>query len=197
MHKTTIVTWLAVLCIALTGCGTSPPSKFYVLDNANMAQLEMLPATNISIGVGPVSIPDRFDRAQIVTKSGKNTLKIHEYDRWGDSFKKQVVETLAEDLSTLLQTSQVVVYPWVRPLRPTYQVFVTIRHFEGGVGEAVNLEAVWRIVDVATEKTLLSRLYSKKHPVHGNDISSYVSTQSFALADLSYQIALGICSLSP
>lgn len=196
MQKSTILTWLAVLCIALTGCGTSPSSTFYVLDSANTAQLNMLPANNVSIGVGPVAIPDRFDRSQLVTKSGKNTITIHEYDRWGDSFKKQVVGTLAEDLSILLNTSQVVVFPWERALRPTYQVFVTVRHFEGGVGEAVNLEADWRVVDVASEETLLTSQYSKRHPVHGNDLSSYVATQSIALADLSSQIALGICSLA-
>ena len=196
MQKTTIFIWLAALCIALTGCGASPPSTFYVLDSANTVQLDMLPANNISVGVGPVTIPDRFDRSQLVTKSGKNTIKIHEYDRWGDSFKKQVVGTLAEDLSILLKTSQVVIFPWERALRPTYQVFVTIRHLEGDVGKAVNLEADWRIVDVASEETLLTSQYSKKHPVHGTDLASYVATQSVALADLSRQIALGICSLS-
>lgn len=196
MRKTTIFTCLAVLCLALTGCGkSSPPSTFYVLDSANTVRLET-PTANLSVGVGPVSIPGRFNRSQIVTRSSRNIITIHEYDRWGDSFKKQVVETLAEDLSILLQTSQVVVFPWERAKRPEYQVFVTVRHFEGDVGGTINLDASWRIVDVASEKTLLACQYSKQHQVDGNDLSSYVATQSIALADLSHQIALGINSLS-
>lgn len=193
MRLPLILTWLAVLCIALSGCGKTPPSTFYVLDSANTVELETPLACNLSIGIGPVSIPAYFDRTQLVTRSGKNTITIHEYDRWGDSFKKQLVETLAENLSILLQTSQIVLFPWERALRPTYQVFVTLRHFEGEIGKTITLKATWRIIDVASEKTLLVSQYSKRHPVHGNDLNSYVATQSCALADLSHQIALSIC----
>lgn len=196
MRPPLILTWLAVLCIALSGCGKTPPSTFYVLDSANTVELETPPACNLSVGIGPVSIPAYFDRTQLVTRSGKNTITIHEYDRWGDSFKKQVVETLAENLSILLQPSLVVLFPWERALRPTYQLVLTLHHFEGDIGKSINLKATWRIIDVASEKTLLASQYSKKHPIHGNDLSSYVATQSRALADLSHQIALCISSLS-
>jgi uncharacterized lipoprotein YmbA len=150
------------------------------------------PIEDISVGVGPVSIPGYLDRSQIVTTTGSNSITIHEYQRWGNSFKAQVEETLAENISILLQTPQVTVFPWERALRPKYQVFLTIRKFEGEATGNVTLDAIWQIANVRTDKSLLTRRFMQSFPVAGNSMSAYVQTQSNALDALSKEIVKGL-----
>lgn len=184
---------LAGLCIVLTGCGTmSPPSSYYILTSSNQMTSQIQPLNDISVGVGPVIVPGHLDRSQIVTTTGQNSITIHEYQRWGDSFKTQVEETLAENISSLLQTPKVAVYPWERAQRPNYQVYVTVRRFEGKAGMNVTLDSIWQIVDVNTDKSLLTRHFVQTFPVSGSDMSAYVQAQSHALETLSQEIAKGL-----
>jgi uncharacterized lipoprotein YmbA len=184
---------LAGLCIVLTGCGTmSPPSSYYILTSSNQMTSQIQPLNDISVGVGPVTVPGHLDRSQIVTTTGQNSITIHEYQRWGDSFKTQVEETLAENISSLLQTPKVAVYPWERAQRPNYQVYVTVRRFEGKAGMNVTLDTIWQIVDVNSDKSLLIRHFVQTFPVVGSDMSAYVQTQSDALETLSQEIAKGL-----
>ncbi|WP_430734707.1 PqiC family protein [Halodesulfovibrio aestuarii] len=187
---------LATLSIILVGCGAgSPPSSYYILTSSNQQTSQVQPLNNISVGVGPVLVPGHLDRSQIVTSTGKNSITIHEYQRWGDSFKTQVEETLAENISILLQTPKVAIYPWERAQRPEYQVYVTIRRFEGKTGMNVTLDAIWQIVRVDTDNSLLTRHFVETFPVAENNISSYVQTQSNALGTLSQEIAKGLHSV--
>ncbi|MEZ6852364.1 PqiC family protein [Halodesulfovibrio aestuarii] len=186
----------ATLSIILVGCGAgSPPSSYYILTSSNQQTSQVQPLNNISVGVGPVLVPGHLDRSQIVTSTGKNSITIHEYQRWGDSFKTQVEETLAENISILLQTPKVAIYPWERAQRPEYQVYVTIRRFEGKTGMNVTLDAIWQIVRVDTDNSLLTRHFVETFPVAENNISSYVQTQSNALGTLSQEIAKGLHSV--
>ncbi|WP_290923922.1 PqiC family protein [Halodesulfovibrio sp.] len=194
MRKAVSTTLLLVgICIVLAGCGKmSPPSSYYVLTSTKAVQTQMEPLHDISVGVGPVTIPGHLDRSQIVTSTGQNSINIHEYQRWGDSFKTQIEETLAENLSTLLQTPKVAVYPWERAQRPAYQVYVTVRRFEGKSGMDVTLDAIWQLVDIKTEKSLLTRHFVHTEPALGTQMSTYVQAQSDALEALSIDIAKGL-----
>ncbi|MCT4534664.1 membrane integrity-associated transporter subunit PqiC [Halodesulfovibrio sp.] len=184
---------LAGFCMMLTGCGKgSPPSSYYILTSSSQMTSAIQPIEDISVGVGPVSIPGYLDRSQIVTTTGSNSITIHEYQRWGNSFKAQVEETLAENISILLQTPQVTVFPWERALRPKYQVFLTIRKFEGEATGNVTLDAIWQIANVRTDKSLLTRRFMQSFPVAGNNMSAYVQTQSNALDALSKEIVKGL-----
>lgn len=184
---------LAGLCIMLAGCGkASPPASYYILTSSSQRTSDIQPIADISVGIGPVSIPGYLDRSQIVTTTGQNSIAIHEYERWGNSFKTQVEETLAENISILLQTPQVTVFPWERAMRPKYQIFLTIRKFEGKTTSHVTLDAIWQITNVSTDKSLLTRRFMQSFPVAGNSMSAYVQTQSNALDALSKEIVKGL-----
>lgn len=181
----------------LAGCGKmSPSSSYYILTSSNQMTSQVQPLSGLSVGVGPVIVPGHLDRAQIVTTTGQNSITIHEYQRWGDSFKSQVEETLAENISTLLQTPKVAIYPWERAQRPEYQIYVTIRRFEGKINSNVTLDAIWHIVDVDTDTSLLTRHFVQTFPVAGDNISAYVQAQSNALEKLSQEIAKELHSVA-
>jgi uncharacterized protein len=74
------------LLVVLTGCASTPPSRFYTLSAMPKVLPVNLPADlpgDFSLGVGPVNIPQYLDREQIVTRVGENELVLAEFDRLG------------------------------------------------------------------------------------------------------------------
>src|SRR5271157_1862130 len=91
---------IALFMVILTGCARSPSSKFYQLNevlNETSATHAVSPDLSQVIAIGPVRIPDYLDRPQIVIRSGKNELKLSEFDRWAGSLESDVSRVLVDD----------------------------------------------------------------------------------------------------
>ena len=147
-----LVLFIAVL---LAGCGGSPtPLEFYTLNSLSGMSQNAIPANaaqNIAIGIGPVKIPKILDRPQIVTRTGPNKIKVDEFHRWAGPLGTEIAQVLAENISLLLATDQVAVYPWEVDFKPQYRIALDIRYFEGQLGENVFLDVVWRVSDQANQ----------------------------------------------
>ena len=194
--RNTLQTLIISTLILITGCvGASPQSTFYVLDGTTPAIQNEHPLDKGSIGVGPVTLPDHLDRPQIVTRTGQNRIFVNEFDRWGGSLEQHFAETLTGNLSTILQTPRVTLYPWERPLRPDYQVFVSVRRFDGEMDKGITLDAVWQLVATDTNESKRTQQFTTFIPASGSGMTSYVEAQSTALEALSQDIAKGINSV--
>ena len=176
----------------LIGCGSSQPPRFYTLQSV----ISQAPAVDsrskkeslISLGVGPVEIPDYLDEAQIITRAGRNQLTVAEFDLWGGSLKEGVGRVLLEDLSSFLAPHGVTVVSWRSYMPTTYRVPVNIIRLDAVRGGDVLLQARW--VVVAKDKTAGAlRETSVKKPVKGNEYSDVVAAMSDALEDLSRDIS--------
>lgn len=140
---------LPVLFIALfvTGCATgSSPVNFYTL-NALEASASSTPgiARHLKIGLGPVDIPEMLDRPQIITRAGAHRLEFAEFDRWAGSLQNGISRVLAENLSVLLNTEDVVAYPWGGDVRVDYQVVVEVIGFDAVLNEQARLNVRWKL----------------------------------------------------
>lgn len=179
--------------LLLVGCGaSSPPVEFYTLNSIsnttpqeNSANLEQ----DMAIGVGPVNIPKVLDRPQIVTRTGPNKLKMDEFHRWAGPLKEDFSRVLAENLSTLLATDRVAVYPWEIDFKPRYRIALNIRYFEGQLDEEVVLDVVWRVSGQESQKVLTAKTSLIKEPVSASDYDALVAAKSQAVAKLSREIA--------
>ena len=183
----------AFLCVAflLAGCGSTPTTQFYKLSSLPSPQQEN-PATllgeNIAIGVGPVELPAYLDRPQIVTRKSQNQLEISEFHRWAASLPGDFARVLAKNISTLLPTDQVAVYPWEGTFTPTYQVKLNVEQFDGQVGKQIFLRVIWSLVGQEGAKVLVVRKTLIEEPVLTDDYDGLVAAQSNALATLSREI---------
>ena len=148
-------------------------------------------------GVGPIKLPGRLDRAQIMTRTGKNAIKIHEYHRWGDSLQRQVEEVLAKNLSEHLKVTQVVVYPWEHALRPQYQILITVRNLEGNLTSGTHLDVIWQLIDVDKDQLILNKHFATHVDTSTPTMASYIDSQSQALIKLSEMIAHSVSTLEP
>ena len=194
---------LALFVVILTGCARSPSPKFYQLNpvqNTTSVTGDGSPDQRQVIAIGPVRIPDYLDRPQIVTRSGKNELKLSEFDRWAGSLESDVVRVLVENISALLPADQFSVTRWStysESRAPSaYRVEVRVDRFEGTLGGSVSLRAQWGLYD--KDNGLLLKRESVIN-VHAND-SSYgalVEAMSGTLERMSRDIADGIRSTVP
>jgi hypothetical protein len=180
--------------LLLAGCGSSSQRVAYYTFNpiSGMQTEANSPITDqkLTIGVGPVVIPQILDRPQIVTRSGPHKLNIDEFNRWAGRLDENFARVLAQNISSLLGTDQVAVYPWQTDFTPRYRVALKINYFEGQWGKDVLLETVWSVTDQqnqpgpSMQKTVINEPLSAEP-----DYEALVASHSRAIAQLSREIA--------
>ena len=196
------ITFLAIALLILTGClgakGPSQQTKFYVLNSLYSLEKKESPVAktpNITIGVGPVDLPKYINRPHIVTRAIQNEIQIEEFERWAEPIDSNFFRVLADNLSILLQTDNIVSFPAKRSTKVDYQVAVTVTRFDGVVGKNALLRARWSIYGENGEKKLISKHSVYKKPVNGKELKDLVQAQSLALAHFSYDIAQAIAGI--
>ena len=196
-QKTSLLVWFTAVLLA--GCGGSPtPVEFYTLNSLSGMTQQANPAAadqNIAIGISPVEIPKILDRPQIVTRTGPNKIKVDEFHRWAGPLQAGVAQVLAENISLLLATDQVVVYPWEVDFKPHYRIALDIRYFEGQLGENVVLDVVWRVSGQENQKMQAVKRSVIKEPLSATDYEALVAAKSQAIGQLSREIAQEIRKL--
>ena len=179
------------LVFLLVACSSTPATQFYKLNSLPSGQQEnpaALPGDDIAIGVGPVELPEFLDRPQIVTRKSQNQLEISEFHRWAASLPRDFSRVVAKNISALLPTDRVAVYPWGDTFSPTYQIKLNVEQFDGQLGEQVFLRVIWSVVGQEGDKELRVRKTLIEEPVLTNDYEGLVAAQSNALATLSREI---------
>jgi uncharacterized lipoprotein YmbA len=97
----------AVLGLALlSGCGTSPPTRFFTLDPVTP---EKPPQTRAgpALRVDRVTIPAVLDRPELVREYAADQLKVDDFSHWGAPLGELMHTTLIEDLTARLPSGQV------------------------------------------------------------------------------------------
>jgi len=190
---------MIVSSIVTGGCVASKPSKFYMLQALSTTGLDTVAATaeqGLAIGVGPVAFPDYLDRPQIVTRTGQNELQRAEFDRWAGPLDDNFTQVLADNLSTLLATDRVALFPWPKSTPIDYQVAVEVTQFDGAPGGMALLTARWTLRSGDGQKTLAMRKSSISESVGGADYAALAAAQSRAVSRLSREVAAAIQSLA-
>ncbi len=185
-----------LVLLLLAGCGTTPPTRFYLLTpEENVSGNEVLPQDMV-VGVGPVRLADYLGRPQVVLRESSNRLKVEEFERWGGSLESNVSRVVAENLTALLGTESVVTFPWERAVLPGYQVAIDIRRMDAMPNNATRLTALWRILGDDGRKILAIERTDITQQAADASIEALMAAQSRALAALSKQIAAKIRGLS-
>lgn len=178
------------------GCGTSKPSRYYLLSALSptgSAEQER----GVTVGIGPIEFPDYLDRPQIVTRGSRNRLFLGEFDRWAEPLDQNFTRVLAQNLSVLLSTDDVVEYPWKRSARVDYQISVTVNRFDAEKGGDTFLNARWTVSDGEGQTLVPPRASRIQKPAASTDYEVIVQAESRAVEQLSREIAAAIQKLEP
>ncbi len=177
------------LAVLTTGC-LSPrndPSQFYVL--AASADTAHAAPADLTIGLGPITLPQYLHRPQMVTRTGEHQMTMSEVHRWAEDLEAGIARVMREDLQRVTGASQVLSYPWLASRTVHYAVEVDILRFEGNAAGAVQLWAAWRIRDMATSEVVVTQESRITQQAAGATRSEIVSAQSQAIVALSREIA--------
>jgi uncharacterized lipoprotein YmbA len=193
MHPVMLALVVVAVGASLTvgGCA-SQPSRFYLL-SAMPSTETASPATSgqqdLTIGVGPVTLPRYVDRPQIVTRTGPYELTMAEFDRWAEGLDANFSRVLAENLSLLLPTARVVMSPWSRAIHIDYQITVDVTHFLSQVGGESLLTADWIVFKGEGQDVLASGTSRFSASAAGKDYAAIVAAMSQTVASLSQELA--------
>jgi uncharacterized protein len=154
----------ALTALALAGCGTDKPTRLYVL-SATVEQPAAMSSQGVSIGVGPITLPKYLDRPQIVMGLTANELSQANLDQWGGDLNDNITRVLATNLSNLLATDRVSLYPWTNRVPIDFQVTMDVTNFEVTPDGAAVLSVFWSIQNGADSSVLGMSRSTYRSPV--------------------------------
>lgn len=139
------------LATLLNGCGTTPPSNYYLLGADTATQARVAMERVIGVGLGPIEFPAYLDRNEIVISSGDHRLRTTEYQRWAEPLESGFARILAQNLTADLPDADVHNYPW-RPDAPIdVQVHLKVLRFDADDRNRARLSVRWELIDRHSE----------------------------------------------
>ena len=188
---------LAAVALVVTGClgsGTTRSPQLFILSATADSATAETQSPELRIGVGPVALPERLNRPQIVTRAGEHEVILSEFSQWAEPLEDSFAEVLRENLSRLIHTDRLVVYPWPKRTEIDLKVEIEVTRFAGQPGGDVVLAARWRLVRGDGAEALPLRLSSYEEPIGAGSTEALVAAMSRALGALSGDIASAIAS---
>jgi hypothetical protein len=179
---------VALAAAAMAGCGTSAPSRFYVLGST--AAPGGGPAVRTGVLIGPVSVPASVDRSEFVVRVAPNRVEVDEFNRWAAPLGESIARTVAGDLAALLGTPDVGIAPFAN-FDADYRVTIDVQRFDSVEGESALVDAVWAVRATAGGKTRSGRTLARE-AVQGPGFEALAAAHSRALAKLSADVAAAI-----
>ena len=122
----------------------------------------------------------------------ENRLDVAENDRWAEPLGDNLGRILVQNLSALLGTDKVSLYPWPSDLRPTHQVEIEVLRFEPDSARSAELTARWILRDVSTRAILSVKESELTEPLKGPSTEESVAALSELLGKLSCEIVAGL-----
>jgi uncharacterized lipoprotein YmbA len=123
-------------------------------------------------------------------------LQVDEFHRWGGSLNSNLLRVVAQNLSALTGSDDVVVYPWEDPVDPKYLVQLSVLDFGGRLGGDVVLDVQWLVSSRDRRETLASGRSQITEVARGAEYDAFVAAQSRTLGKLSEEIGGEILRLS-
>jgi uncharacterized protein len=186
-----LIARVSVLCamvVLAAGCST-PPSRLYTLSRAPVSTATpAAPASNMTVVVGPVSIPAIVDLPQIVVSTGANSVSLDEFNRWASPLQSNISRVVAENLVALLGTPRVSQFQQSLNLDADYRVAIEVQSFESAPGDAATLNAIWVVRRTKDGKSQTGRT-TVREPTGTAGYDALAAAHSRALARMSQDIA--------
>ncbi len=190
---------LGALWVVHLGCASSTPTRFYSLSAPDPTGPEMKSSTGdrcVSLGIGPIGIPDYLDQPRIVSRGSSNQLTLAEFDRWAARLSIELARVIARNLSTQLCTETIVFFPWRGGIPINYRIEMEIIRMDGSLGGNATLEAWWMVLSGDAKEMVLNKRSTFTEAVSGSGYDSLVSAHSRTVSLLSREIAETIKTIS-
>lgn len=146
MKNSVILILLSV--ILFTHCGSSPPIQKYILTPSIELDTETLSGkenTEITIGIGSIEFSEYLKRPEIVSFKGNNELNVDQFNRWAEPLEKNFERVLIENLSRLIPTNRIYIFPWQEEEPNSFQITIVVNEFGMRSDSSLVLDARWSV----------------------------------------------------
>jgi uncharacterized protein len=185
--------FLAVLaCLALAGCGRSPPTQFYVLSPVPPKQTAAVPEVPHVI-VSNVNVPASLDRRSVVLRTSADQVEVSEQARWAAPLDGMIRRVLAADLAQRIGRDKVVAPGDPVPPGPSRVVALNLQDFVGSNQGEVTLDGDWSLQD-DKHRVLQTRHVHLTRQVEADDVAAIAAAFSDMLGTVSDQIAAALAA---
>jgi len=139
---------ILVSVILFTYCSSSPPVQKYILTPSIENDTETLSDkenTEITIGIGTIEFSEYLKRPEIVSFKGSNELNVDQFNRWAEPLEKNFERVLIENLSRLIPTDRIYIFPWQEEELNSFQITILVNEFGMRSDSSVVLDARWSV----------------------------------------------------
>ena len=183
---------IAVGFVLIAGCGTTPPARFYTL---SATPAPAATPSNLSVSVGPVSVPAIVDRPQFVVSTGANQVTLDEFNQWASPLQNNISRVVAENLVAMLGTPRVTLFSQSLGADAGFRAVIDVQRFESVPGEAASFDAVWTVMRAQDGQSQTGRT-TIREPSPQAGYAALAAAHSRAIARLSQDIANALRALA-
>jgi uncharacterized lipoprotein YmbA len=191
MRRVASIVIAGAFVVFTAGCASTPASRFYVLSPVSTPAA---PSSEVSVAVGPVSVPAVVDRPQIVVTMGPNRVWPDEFNRWASPLQDGIARVIGENLVAMLGTPRVTQSSQTVSIGSAYRAVVAVESFESRPGEMARLDAVWTVSRTKDGTTRTGRT-TVQEPTTEPGYDALAAAHSRAVAQLSRAIADAVGTL--
>jgi len=185
----------ACALLAASGCtllrAPVDRSRFYILTSIAGDEPARV-GKPITLGVGPVHLPDYLDRPEVVIRTGPNQIELSPTDRWAEPVKSGFHRVFADNLSRLIATERILQFPWYRGTHIDFQVHASVQRFDSDTQGNATLVVRWSIKTGEGKEVLTPRESRYESAGKGTDPGADAGALSDTLAAFSRDVAAAL-----
>jgi uncharacterized protein len=187
---------LFVTCL-LNGClggGATTPIRYYLVDPSDYSNASLIAVRPLSIEIIDLHIPQYLERFHIASRSNESRLEFSEYNQWGENLRKNLLRTMARNLSRLLSTIDIGTPLNRSSSLPDYRLQIHVEQFEQDIDGKVKLVARWQLSGESQTEPLgvFSAELESEQTIEEENYDQMVSVMRQQFGELSKRIAESI-----
>ncbi len=189
---------ITALCalLLLGGCVTANSDKtnFFILTPINKMESGK-PSKfkrNITVTVNLIELPLYLQQTNILTRRGDNSVEPSDFNYWAEPLRDNFSDVLGKNLSILLPTGHIFVFPKKGTRPADYQVAVEVIRFDGKLDGEVVLDMLWAVSKRDEQELSPMKKSSFSDTVNGKSYEALVSSMNRVLNNFSSEIATAI-----
>ena len=188
-----LIVLLYVVCL-LSGCiggGAATPVRYYLVDPVEYPSASLKVVRQLNLEIINLHIPQYLERFHIATRSNESRLEFSESNQWGENLRKNLLRTMARNLSRLLSTIDIGTPLNRSSSLPDYRVQIHIDQFEQGIDNKVKLVARWQLSGGSKSESLgvFSAELKSQKTIEENNFDQMVSAMRQLYGELSERVA--------
>lgn len=177
--------------VSVAGCASrSPEVAYYTLTPEAAATGAALQIDGAPVGVlvGPADFPKALRRSQLATRSGPNRIEFDQFNRWAGSLESDFLSAVGANLTGLLGSNRIAVYPNTPVFPVDYRVSFEVQRFDSDTSGTVTLISRWTVQPSGDAAVVHVGQFNDSRAA-GGDRSAVVAAHSELVSALSRDVA--------